>query len=205
MFAIASSTSQTWFASIISFLSGPISSLMMDALRASSSRSRPTFILTWPQPSATASRLRRLIFSSGYPSQPALVVYAGKPWTSISCSRSARGLVAPQDLERFLGRYRVGDVAEVHATHELLRAHVHEQLPEWLAFGFGVEVPDRVHYSGGSQVYDALLGADPLQLAVARHPAPEPPCPPRTTPESRRPRAGRGLLWRRRIARCPAR
>ena len=45
MFSMASSTSQTWFASIISLRSGPISSLMRAARRTSSSMSPPTFIL----------------------------------------------------------------------------------------------------------------------------------------------------------------
>jgi hypothetical protein len=65
MLAIASSTSQTWLASIMSSASGPISSRMMRARRTSSSIGPPTFIFTAVQPSATAARVSARTFSSG--------------------------------------------------------------------------------------------------------------------------------------------
>ena len=63
--AMACGTSQTWFASTISLRSQPISSRMIVRRRTSSARSRPTFTLMCVQPSATASRQRRRILSSG--------------------------------------------------------------------------------------------------------------------------------------------
>jgi hypothetical protein len=78
-----------------------------------------------------------------------------------------------QDLQGLLGRYGVGYVAEVHATHELFGAHVDEELPEGLALDLRVEVPDSVDDGGGGEVYDALLRPEPPELAVARDPAPE--------------------------------
>ena len=72
-----------------------------------------------------------------------------------------------------LGRERVGDVAEVDATHELLGAHVHEQLPQRLALRLGPQVPDRVDQRRGGHVDHALLGAEPAQLRVAGELAPE--------------------------------
>jgi hypothetical protein len=40
--------------------------------------------------------------------------------------------------------------------------------PERLAFGLGVEVPDRVDERAGGEVDDALLGAEPAELACRR-------------------------------------
>ena len=64
MLAMASPTSQTWFASIIRRRSGPISSRTIRARRTSSSIFWPTFIFTWDQPAATASRHSSRSFSS---------------------------------------------------------------------------------------------------------------------------------------------
>ncbi len=64
MCAIASPTSQTWLASIISRRSGPIASRMIVARRMSSARFAPTLILKWVHPSASASRQSARSFSS---------------------------------------------------------------------------------------------------------------------------------------------
>ena len=56
---------------------------------------------------------------------------------------------------------------------ELLRRHVGQQLPERLALGLRPQIPDRVDDGGGGQVDDALLRADPAQLAVAGDHVPE--------------------------------
>ncbi len=63
--AIASSTSQTWLASIISNASGPISARMIRARRRSSSSRPPTFIFIARQPRAYASRVSARTCSSG--------------------------------------------------------------------------------------------------------------------------------------------
>src|SRR6185312_4760511 len=75
----------------------------------------------------------------------------------------ARGL-ATQNGERLVGRQGVGDVAEGDAGDELLRRHVDEQLPERLAFGLRVEIPDGVDDGGRRQVDGAFVRADPAQL-----------------------------------------
>ena len=68
--SIAVSTSQTWLASIIRNRSSPISSRISAARATSAAGSPPTFIFTWLQPSATATRQRRRTSSSVKPSQP---------------------------------------------------------------------------------------------------------------------------------------
>ena len=62
--AIASDTSQRWFASIAIGKSGPHTSRATRRRRMSSSRSAPTLSLIWPKPSAIASRQSRASFSS---------------------------------------------------------------------------------------------------------------------------------------------
>ena len=44
--------------------------------------------------------------------------------------------------------------------------HIGEQLPEWLAFDSGVEVPDGVDERSGGEVDDALFRAEPAELGV---------------------------------------
>ena len=60
----------------------------------------------------------------------------------------------------------VVDVAEVDGFEELCRLHVGEELPERLAFGAGVEVPDGVDEGTGGEVDDAFFGAEPAELGV---------------------------------------
>ena len=59
------------------------------------------------------------------------------------------------------------------AADDLFGGHIGEELPDGLAFGFGVEVPDGVDEGGGGEVDDAFFGADPAELAVAGDLAPE--------------------------------
>lgn len=62
--------------------------------------------------------------------------------------RSRPGPLLVQELERLLGRQRVLDVTEVDAADEVLRRHVAEELPQWLALALRPQVPDR-HDHGG--------------------------------------------------------
>ena len=87
-----------------------------------------------------------------------------------SCALAPR--VAEQ-IERFPGRQRVGDVAEVDARDEFLGREVDEQLPQRLALDLGPQVPDRVDDRGGAEVDDTLLRTEPAQLAVRDEAAPE--------------------------------
>jgi hypothetical protein len=84
-----------------------------------------------------------------------------------------RRLVLVQYLQSLLGGYGVGDIAKIHAPHDLLRAHIYEELPERLPFGLGVEVPDGVDDRPGCQMNDTLLWSYPPKLAVAGYATPE--------------------------------
>src|SRR5215218_1293845 len=174
MFSIASPTSQTWFASSISLRSGPISSRTTLARLASSSISRPTLILTCPQPASTA-------FPRELPDQ---LVRVPEPACAGRVRRESvrehlcfpivlRPFVFAQDLERLLACDRVGYVAEVHAGDDLLGAHVREELPEGLALALGVEVPYGVDDRGRREVDHTFLRPDPPELAVSRDVTPE--------------------------------
>src|SRR5579884_798000 len=66
----------------------------------------------------------------------------------------------------FLRSKRVGDVAEINRPYNFFRIHVRKQLPERLAFYASVEVPDRVNERASGQMNDALLRAEPAELAV---------------------------------------
>ncbi len=172
--AIASLTPQTWFASIINLRSGPSAARISAARRSSSAASSPTFIFTWPKPASIASCTSAATFSSSYPSHPAEVVYAGYPSRRSSASRSARPPTAPpKQVECLVRSERVVDVAKVDARDELFRAQVGQQLPERQAATLRAEIPDRVHDRGRGEVDDALLRAEPAQLAVADDAAPE--------------------------------
>jgi hypothetical protein len=96
------------------------------------------------------------------------VVYAGYPARSISASdlrpKDVRGLRRGQD---------VVDVPEVDTGDELLGRHIREQLPQRLALELGVEIPHRVDQRRRGEVDNALLGAEPPQLAVGNEVAPE--------------------------------
>ena len=73
------------------------------------------------------------------------------------------------------GRDGILDVAEIDGLHDLGRRHVREQAPQRLAFGFRDEIPGGVDDGRERQVDDALLRADPAQLAVAHEIAPQHP------------------------------
>ena len=75
--AIASATSQRWFASTDSLMLGPTASRTSFTRLMSSSMSAPTFNLIWVKPLSSAALTRARTLSSEYPSQPAEVVYAG--------------------------------------------------------------------------------------------------------------------------------
>ena len=81
---------------------------------------------------------------------------------------------AAQDAERLGGGERVLQVAEVDQGDELLRRHVGEQPPDRLARHLGREVPGGVDDRADRHVHDALLRAEPPQLAVADHGGAEP-------------------------------
>ena len=49
-----------------------------------------------------------------------------------------------------------------------------EQLPDWLAFGFAIEVPDGIYDGGKRQVNDAFLRPKPAELRLAGKTVPEP-------------------------------
>ena len=166
--SIASPTPQRWFASTASIASGPISSRTIRARRRSSSTSAPDLELE-----AGPALGQRLAAQP-----PDLVVVVAEPADRCRVGRVAvatqlrlalgagRGQ-ASQAGERALRRQGVGDVPEVDQRDELLGRHVDEELPEWLAGGLRVEVPDRVDDGRRREVDDALLGTDPAQLAVA--------------------------------------
>ena len=86
----------------------------------------------------------------------------------------ARRHVAAQDVERFVRRQRVAQVAEVDAGDDLFRRHVGDELPHRLALDLRPEVPGGVDDGRRRKVDRALLRPDPPQLAVAGHLAPEP-------------------------------
>ncbi len=83
------------------------------------------------------------------------------------------GLVAADDIERFVWSNRVGDVAKRHTPHELLRRQVRQQLPQRLALRLRPQVPHGIHDGGGGEMDDALLGADPAELALAGEGVPQ--------------------------------
>ena len=72
-----------------------------------------------------------------------------------------------EQLECFVGRQRVADVAKVDAAHQLSRTHVHQQFPQWLALELRPQVPNGIDDRSGRQVHRALLRADPAQLRIA--------------------------------------
>ncbi len=89
-------------------------------------------------------------------------------------SRELRRLFVGQHLERLVRCQRVGDVAKVDAMNDLSGSHVRQQLPERLAFGLGVQVPDGIDDGGHRQVDDAFFRTKPPQLRIARQSPPEP-------------------------------
>ncbi len=60
----------------------------------------------------------------------------------------------------------VVDVPEVDQGHDLFGRHRGEQAPERFVFHFGVEVPDGVDEGAAGKVNDALLRAEPAELAL---------------------------------------
>ena len=68
--------------------------------------------------------------------------------------------------DSLLGGDSIGDVTEVNAADELLRAHVSDDAPDGLVEGLGPEIPDSVDDGTESQVDDTLLGTDPSELTV---------------------------------------
>ena len=92
----------------------------------------------------------------------------------LSFAIGLRRRVSLQNRARLVGSERVGDVAEIDGGYQLRRRHVGEQLPQRLAFGFRVQIPDGIHDGSQRQMDDALLGAEPSQLRIAREQAPEP-------------------------------
>ena len=114
--------------------------------RRSSSGGPPTFTLKCVQPSAIASRQRARIAVVGV-AHPAdrRRVRRDTPCAAAPLRGRAFVLALPlEELDRFVRRQRVGDVAEVDARHELPRRHVGQQLPDRLPLGLRVEIPDGV-------------------------------------------------------------
>ena len=83
---------------------------------------------------------------------------------------SARFARAVRPLRR---SERVGDVSEIDASHDLLRTHVDEQLPQRLALDLRPEIPHGVDDRRGREVEHALLWADPAKLRIANDSPPE--------------------------------
>jgi hypothetical protein len=79
-----------------------------------------------------------------------------------------------EELQRLLGRDRIGEIPEVDDADEFLRAHVRNQLPDRFAGFLGPEVPDGIDDRTRGEVDGALVRPDPAQLAVSREIAPEP-------------------------------
>src|SRR5205807_9320155 len=69
--------------------------------------------------------------------------------------------MATKDLERLVWRQRVGDVAELHAAHDLLGPHIDEQLPNRLARDLAPKVPHTIDNRRGGEVDHAFFRADP--------------------------------------------
>lgn len=77
-----------------------------------------------------------------------------------------------EDVQRLLGRQRVGDVAEVDQVDDLRGGHVGHDAPHGLPQRLGPQVPDGVDHGAEREVDDALLRADPAQLRVVDEVAP---------------------------------
>ena len=206
--AIASSTSQTWFASIIRTPSRPIAARMIaaraivrldvgadlhlevrEARRARLAHERLDLVVGVAEP-ARRRRVRRV---------------ARRDDRALALG-GAVGACVPQQVERLLGREGVRDVAEVDARDELLGGHVGEQLPERLALALRPQVPDRVDDRGRREVDDALLRAEPAELRCRRRGcARSRACRRRSPRASVRRRAARARAPPRRRPRCRAR
>ena len=138
--------------------------------RASSAGAPPTFTLKCVQPSASASRhsaanLRRRSSPSSRPT---------------SCRRDSRSAAAPprarafvaclpfEDLERLVGRQRVGDVAEVDARDDLRAASCRRAASRpACARAFAWRSQTALTMAAMREVDDAFLRAEPAQLRVA--------------------------------------
>ena len=81
-------------------------------------------------------------------------------------------LLLLEHSDSLLGGNSIGDVAEVNAVDELLRAHVGDNAPDGLVEGLGPEIPDGVNDSAEGEVDDALFGTDPAELGVVDEMAP---------------------------------
>ena len=173
--AIASSTPQYWFASIIRTPFGPSAERMISARFASASRSRPTFIFTRVNPATVGLPDERR--RSSRPCSRASRPRSCTPDTrrcSISASRSSRpsspGL---EEGDRLGWREGVLDVPEVDRRDELLGRQIDEEAEERLALALRPEVPDGVDDGCGREVDHALLGAEPAELPFGREASPE--------------------------------
>ena len=78
-----------------------------------------------------------------------------------------------QQVDGFLRRDRVGDVAEVDGGNDLLGGEVGEQAPDGHAPRLCPEIPDGVHDRRRREVDDALLGSEPAELVLGGEAAPE--------------------------------
>ncbi len=58
------------------------------------------------------------------------------------------------------------EMAKVDASNQLLRAHICDQAPDWLAFAAGRHVPCGVDDGTHGHVHDTFLGSEPTQLGV---------------------------------------
>ena len=166
--SIAVATSQTWLASIIRNRSGPISSRISAARAQVLGRVAADLHLHVAPafghggPAAAAD----LVVGEAEPADRRRV--GGEAVAAHLCfALGTRVGVALQELNRFLRRDRVGEVAEVDAADDLLRAHVGHELPQRLALGARPQVPHGVDQRGGGEVDRALLRPDPAQLRVA--------------------------------------
>lgn len=77
-----------------------------------------------------------------------------------------------KDLEGLLGGERISDISEVDQINNLLRRHVCNNSPDWLAERLCPQVPDGVYNGTESEMDDALLGANPAELRVVDKMAP---------------------------------
>src|SRR5688572_29441695 len=83
------------------------------------------------------------------------------------------GRAIAQEIERFITRDAVGEVAKIDASHELFRCHVRDELPYGLALGLRPQIPYRIYARADRKMHGALVRPYPAQLAVGGEETPE--------------------------------
>ena len=175
MAAIASSTPQTWFASIISTPSGAERA----RISAGAARVRGE-VVARPSSSRGRSRRRPPRARAARPSRRRSRASRPRSCTPDSPTRtsSRSPLVAPRRASRSRssassGGERVVDVAEVDRTRRSPRASGRRAAATAACPRLRPQVPDRVDDRGGGEMDHALLRPEPAELAVGGEAAPE--------------------------------